>query len=216
MNHDVAVGARPVLQHAGLLIDRCVAASRNGQELPGMKHVGVAALAEHRLLHDQQRLMGGAVRVVAVETAFTDWRVLEEEGATLFAVALVTLVVDRVCRNEPLSLRAVRIVAVRTNHSLFPKRVMRRLHDRRADLLMAPGAKLHLTWLRQQFGISTVNLMAIDAGELRLIVLAAMPQCNVSPRVASQTNRILGVGGQGLSEVHQTTDTAAAAAAHVV
>ena len=181
-----------------------------------MKLIRVTALAKHWFLHDEQRFMGTAVRIVAVETAFTDWRVLEEEGTALFAVALVALVVDRVCRNEPLSLRAVGIVAVRTNHSLFPKRVMRRLHDRRADLLMAPSAKLHLAWLRQQFGVSTVNLMAIDAGELRLIVLAAMPQCNVSPRVASQTNRILGVGGQGLSEVHQTTDTAAAAAAHVV
>jgi hypothetical protein len=216
MNHDVAVRTRPVLEHAGLLIDRCVAASRYGEKLAGMKHIGVAALAQHRLLHDQQRLMGGAVRVVAIEATFTDWRVLPQEGTALFAVALVTLVIDRVCRNEPLRLRAVRIMAVRANHLLFPQGMMRRLHDRRADLLMAPSAKLHLAWLRQQFGIAPVNLMAVNAGEFCLIVLAAVPQRHVSPGVASQTNGILGGGGQGLGKVHQAANPTAAAAAHVI
>jgi hypothetical protein len=138
-----------------------------------MKHIGVAALAEHRLLHDQQRLMGGAVRVVAIETTLTDWRVLPQEGAALFAVTLVTLVIDRVRRNEPLSLCAMRIMAVRANHLLFPQGMVRGLHDRRADLLMTAGAKLHLAWLRQQFRISAMNLVAVDAGEFCLIVLAA-------------------------------------------
>jgi hypothetical protein len=160
--------------------------------------------------------MGGAVRVVAVETAFTDGRVLPQEGAALFAVALITLVVDRVCRNEPLSLRAVRIMAVRANHLLFPQRMMRRLHDRRADLLVAPRAKLDLAGLRQQFRISPVNLMAINAGEFCLIVLAAMPQRHVSPGVTSQTNGIFGGGGQGLGKVHQAANPAAAATAHVI
>lgn len=151
----------------------------------------MAALAEHRLLHNQQRLMGGAVRVVAVETTLTDRRVLPQEGAALFAVTLITLVIDRVCRNEPLGLGAVRIMAVRANHLLFPQGMMGGLHDRRADLLMTPGAKLHLAWLRQQFRIPAMNLVAVDAGEFCFIVLAAMPQRYVSPGVASETNSIL-------------------------
>ena len=72
---------------------------------------------------------------------------------------------------------------------------MRGLHQGRPDLLVTTSAKLLLARLREQLRISAVNLMAVYASKLRLIVLAAMPEGNISPGVASQANSILGSGG---------------------
>lgn len=140
MDHDVAVGTCPVLQHARLLIDSSVAARGYCQELTGVENVGVAALAKHGLFHDQQRLVRSTVRIMAVEAAFSYRRMLVEEGAALFCVALVALVIDRVGGDQPFGLSAMRIMTIRAKHLFFAERVMGRLHQRRPDLLMTSSA----------------------------------------------------------------------------
>ena len=135
-----------------------------------MKHIGVAALAEHRLLHDQQRLMGGAVRVVAVETTLTDGRVLPQEGAALFAVTLVTLVIDRVCRNEPLSLGAMRIMAVGALDQSFVHTMVEGHIELRLLLQMARIAKLRLGFDEQKLCFFRV-VWGISANTRRVVSL---------------------------------------------
>jgi hypothetical protein len=94
--------------------------------------------------------------------------------------------------------------------------MMGRFEQRCADLFVAPGAKLQLGRLGQKFQIPAVNLMAINASQLGFIVLAAVPQGDISPGVAGQTDRILVCGGPFFREVHQAAHTPATAAAHVV
>ena len=119
MNHDVAVGAGAVLEHAGLLINSGPAPRRYREQLSGVKHVGVTPLAEHGFFHDQQGLVRRAMRIVAVEAAFTNRRMLIEERPTLFGVALIALVIDGVRGNQALGLGAVRVVAVGAKHSFL-------------------------------------------------------------------------------------------------
>jgi hypothetical protein len=216
MDHDVAVGTSPVLQHARLLIHRGIAARGHCQELTGVERVGVAALAEHRLFHDQQGLVRAAVRIMAVEAAFPYRRMLVEEGTALFCVALVALVIYGVGGDQPLGLRAVRIMTIRTKHFFFAERVMGGFQQRRPDLLVTPGTELLLAGLSQQLIVSAVNLVAIHTGKLRFVVLAPVPHCNVASGVARQADRIPLGGRQGLCEVHETTDATTTAAAHMV
>ena len=216
MNHDVAVGTGTVLQHSWLLIHRGITACGYSQQLSGVKHVRVAPLAKHRLLYDQQRLVRTAVRIVAIEAALTNRRMLPQKWTALFRVALIALVVDGVGGNQALRLGAVRVVAVRAKHFFFAKGVMRWLEERNPNLFMASRAELLLARLRQQFVVAAVNLMAVNAGQLGFVVLAAMPHCDITARVASQTDRILRGGRLIFCEIHQAADAATAAASHVI
>ena len=216
MDHDVAVGTSPVLQHARLLINSSVTARRYCQELTGMKIVGVAALAKHRLFHDQQRLVRGAVRIVAIEAAFPHRRMLVEEGSALFCMALVTLVIDGVGGDQPLGLSAMRIVAVGADHLSLTERMMRRFHQGCPDLLMAARAKLQLCGLGQQLLVAAMNLVAINTSQLGFVVLTPVPQSNVASGVARQADGISLGGRQGLCKVHETAYAVATASRHVI
>jgi len=90
-----------------------------------------------------------AVWIVAIETAFADRRMLIEKRPALFAVTLVTLIVDGVRSDQSLSLRAVRIMTVGAEHLLLSQRVVRRLEQSHPNLLVAPGTQLLLGWLRE-------------------------------------------------------------------
>jgi len=94
VNHYVTIRAGAVLQHGRLLIHRRFTAGGYSQELSRMKGIRVAALAKEGLLHNQQWLIGASVRIVAVEAAFTNRRVVPNERAALFGVTLVAFVVD--------------------------------------------------------------------------------------------------------------------------
>ena len=54
----------------------------------------VALLAETRRGHLEHGVIVGAMRVVAIQTAFLDRRMLPEEGAAFFSVTFVASVVD--------------------------------------------------------------------------------------------------------------------------
>ena len=94
VNHDVTIRAGAILQHGRLLIHCRFTAGGYSQELSRMKGIRVAALAKQGLLHAQQWLIGAAVRIVAVEAAFTNRRVVPNDWAALFGMTLVTFVVD--------------------------------------------------------------------------------------------------------------------------
>jgi hypothetical protein len=112
---------------------------------------------------------------MTVQAALANRRVFPKEGSALLAVTLVTLVIHRVRRNQPLSLRTVRIMAVGANQLSFPKRVMGGFEQGCADLLVAPGTKLQLGGLGQKLLVSAVNPMAINASQLRFVMLASVP-----------------------------------------
>lgn len=112
---------------------------------------------------------------MAVEAALANRRVFPKEGAALLAMTLVTLVIHRVRRDQPLGLGAVGIMAVGADHPSFPKRVMGGFEQSCADLLVAPGTKLQLGRLGQKFLVSAVNPVAINASQLGFVVLASMP-----------------------------------------
>src|ERR1700691_3318492 len=147
VNHHVTVRARSVLKHARLLIDIPGGPGRDGQELARVKHVGMATLAKHWFLHNEQGFMRGAVGIVAVEATFANRRVLPKKGTAFFAVTFVALVIDRIGRNEPLGLSTMRIVAIGAEHLLFAQRVVRGLHQRCPNLLVTSGAELLLARL---------------------------------------------------------------------
>src|SRR5216684_308174 len=151
-----------------------------------MSEARVAALTEERLFHDQQRLVRGTVGIVAVEAVFAHRRMLEEERAALFRMALDALVVDRIRGDEARRLGAVRVVAAGALHLLFAQRMVRRLHQRGSNLLMACRAQLLLRRLLEQFGVPAMDRVTIHARQLALVVRAPVPQRSTAARVALQ------------------------------
>ena len=84
--------------------------------------------------------MRGAVRVVAGQAVLLDRRVREDERSALVGVARQALLVDRFIAQHHRAMRAVRIVAIRALDLVLDDRVVRRLHGRRTDLLVACAA----------------------------------------------------------------------------
>lgn len=156
------------------------------------------------------------MRIVAVEAAFTNWGMLPEEWSSLFGVALIAFIVDGIGRDQPLGAGAVGVVAVGAEHLSFPQGVMRRLEQGCADLFMAPGAELLLGGLRQQFEISTMNPVAIDAGELGCVVLASVPERYIATSVTLQADRVPGSGGAVFGKIHQSANAVSTSASDVV
>src|ERR1700730_13999210 len=101
-----------------------------------MSEARVAALAEERLFHDEQRLGRGTVGIVAGEAGFAHRRMFEKERAALFRMALDALLVNRIRGDEARRLGAVRVVAAGALHLLFAQRMVRRLPQRGANLLI--------------------------------------------------------------------------------
>ena len=89
-----------------------------------MSEARVATLTEERLFDDEQRLVRGPVRIVAIEAVFAHGRMLEEERTALFRMALDALVVDRIRGDEARRLGPVRVVAAGALHLLFPQRMV--------------------------------------------------------------------------------------------
>src|SRR5882757_7142485 len=137
-----------------------------------MSEARVAALTEQGLLHDEQRLVRGTVGVVAVEAVFAHGRMFEEERAALLRMALDALVVHRIRGDEARRLGSVRVVAAGALHLVFAQRMMRCLHQRGSNLLMAPCTQLLLRRLLKQFLVPTMHCVTIHARQLALVVCA--------------------------------------------
>src|SRR6266850_710737 len=181
-----------------------------------MSEARVAALTEEGLFHDEQRLVRGTVGIMAVEAAFPHGRMLEKERAPLFRMALDALVVNRIRRDEARRLGAVRVVAAGALHLLFAQRMVRRLHQRGSNLLMAFRAQLLLRRLLEQFLVSAMDRMTIHARQLALVVCAPVPQGRAAARVTLQADRVALGRRHRLREVHQAADIAAATARDVI
>src|SRR6267142_2496085 len=181
-----------------------------------MSEARVAALTEERLLHDEQRLVRGPVGIVAVEAVFARRRVFEEERPALFRMALDALVVRRIRGDEARRLSSVRVVAAGALHLLFAQRMVRRLHQRGSNLLMAFRAHLLLRRLLEQFLVATMDRVAIHARELSLVVCAPVPQGRTAARVTLQTDRVPVTRRHRARERHQAADVASSAARDVI
>src|SRR6267142_3241672 len=181
-----------------------------------MSEARVAALTEERLLHDEQRLVRGPVGIVAVEAVFARRRVFEEERPALFRMALDALVVRRIRGDEARRLGSVRVVAAGALHLLFAQRMVRRLHQRGSNLLMAFRAQLLLRRLLEQFLVSAMDRMTIHARQLALVVCAPVPQGRAAARVTLQADRVVLGRRHGGREGHQAADVAATAARDVI
>ena len=86
----------------------------------GMAHAAVALLAQERNRRDQQRVLVRTVRRVAIEAAFADRRVLEQEWPALLGMALRAGLVDRIGLQQRAGQRAMRIVAIDAAHLALP------------------------------------------------------------------------------------------------
>src|SRR6267142_7179832 len=137
-----------------------------------MREARVAALTEERLFHDEQRLVRGTVGIVAVEAVFAHRRMFEEKRTALFRMTLDALVVNRIRGDETRRLGAVRVVAAGALHLLFTQRMVRRLHQRGSNLLMAFRAQLLLRRLLEQFLVSAVDGVTVHARQLAVVVRA--------------------------------------------
>ena len=89
------------------------------QKIVGVTSGRVALLAEKRSGGCQQHLMIGTVRRMAIQAAFANRGVTENEGTALFGVALKADFVNRICFQEGVRWAAVGIMAVAATHLTF-------------------------------------------------------------------------------------------------
>ena len=112
------------------------------QKIVGVTSGRVALLAEKRSGGCQQHLMIGTVRRMAIQAAFANRGVTENEGTALFGMALKAHLVNRICFHEGVRLAAVGIMAIAATHLTFEKRHMRTLAEFYALLLMAAKTRI--------------------------------------------------------------------------
>ncbi len=112
------------------------------QKIVGVTSGRVALLAEKRSGGCQQHLMIGTVRRMAIQAAFANRGVTENEGTALFGMALKADFVDRICFQQGVRRAAVGIMAIATGHLTLEKRHMRALAEFHTLLLMTAKACL--------------------------------------------------------------------------
>jgi hypothetical protein len=155
--------------------------------------LNVAALAQLRRPQREQSGVVRPMRRVARHAALPHGRVLPQEGAALFLVAGVALIVDGVCPDQLLRGRAVRVVARGALESSLPafvaEEVRRALQHRPAYVAVAGEAGLGFALLCEArvLGPGLVNRVAREAAVAARLMLAAAPEHQVLlVRVAAQ------------------------------
>ena len=123
---------------------------------------------------------------MAVGAVVKHGTVLPQERAAFLGVAGVTGFVDRVFDQQFGTSRAVRIVAIGTDHLAGIDRVRGNLVGVRTLLLMAGEAHLGLRPLVANLVDGRMHLVAVIAGQLVVLVLAAFPVGAIISFVASQ------------------------------
>src|SRR5690348_5739490 len=93
--------------------------SHPGQQVVGMTRHGVALLAQHRRRQREQRLLAGAVRVVASQAVLAYRRMFEQERPALLGMARVAGLVHGIGLDEIRGERPVRVVAIHARHLSF-------------------------------------------------------------------------------------------------
>ena len=90
----------------------------------------------------QQHFMVGAVRRMAIQAAFANRGVTENEGTALFGMALKADLVNRICFQEGVRWAAVGIMAVAATHLTFEEWHVGALAEFYALLLMAAKTRI--------------------------------------------------------------------------
>src|SRR5258706_15479621 len=104
----------------------------SGKQLRGMAVLSVTALAQYRTRGDQELLVVGAVRRMAIKTTVPHGRVLEEEGSALLGMTGKADFIHAVGLHQRLGRAAVRIMAVDPGHLVFQERHVRSPRELRA------------------------------------------------------------------------------------
>lgn len=132
-----------------------------------------------------------SVRIMAGYTVLRYRRVLPQEGAAKFCMAVITGVIDRLAGQQQLGSFTVRVVAATAIHLALPDWVGIRLHGLRSLLLVAVETDFRLAaggQYRIAFGVACV---AIGTGDRIVIMRAAVPGKAGIVLVTIRTVRIL-------------------------
>ena len=184
MNLDMAIAATFVEDEA---------AAGRSQRIRIAMVKAVALPAKLRPLHLQQKLMGGAVRVVAIQAIFAHRRVLPNEWTPLLGMTLVAVIVHRIFAQHRFGGCAVWIMAVRTGDLAFAQWHVGREIILRAAIFVAlvAGVRresgLQLEFARHLFHDGVTVRAHKPAG----LVRAAVPISPVSSLVAGETDGIV-------------------------
>ena len=159
--------------------------------------VEVALLADERNRSFLQLQVVRAVRSVAVEAAFPHRRVLPQEGATLFGVTAITLLVDRYRSDHRVGTGSMRIVTVVAADFAFTNRVVGRFPRFRPNVLVA-SETLFGGGHRLQLGIGRFRRMhgvAGGAGQAAGFMHAAFPE-DLGPGFVAAAADLVLLGGR--------------------
>ena len=132
-----------------------------------------------------------SVRIVAGYTVLRYRRVLPQEWATKFCVAVITGVIDRLAGQQQFGSLTVRVVAATAIHLALPHWMGIRLHGLRSLLLVAIETNFRLgggCQHRIAFGMACV---AIGTGDCIVVMRAAVPGKAGIVLVTIRTVRVL-------------------------
>ena len=144
-------------------------------------------------LYLQQKFVGGAVWVVAIEAIFTNRRVFPKEWTTLLSMALVAIVVHRIFTQHGLGGTAVRVMAIRTSDLAFTQRHVGRKVRLRASVFMTleagvpPSGGVQLEFSRHLLH----DGVTVRAHQAARLVRAAVPISPVAAFVTGKTDGIV-------------------------
>lgn len=115
------------------------------------------------------------MRIVAVGAVVIDWLVVVHEWPAFFHVAGVAGIDHAIALHQFWTGRSMHIMAVRTGHFAFHDRMMRRLVDLGALLLVASEAEFGLRALVAYHIFCRVHLVAICTRYVARLVGASLP-----------------------------------------
>ena len=142
-----------------------------------MTRVGMARLAQVRLLKLEHRQMVRSVRIVTVAAVFSHWRVLPQHRSPFFLMAEVTGFVERCLYEQIGSKTAVRVVATGTIHLAFAQRHVGGSQHARPLVSMTGEARLLGICVNRQlaFTFPRHHIMAFVAGHIGHFMCASLP-----------------------------------------
>src|SRR3972149_2731019 len=188
--------------HVRVTLDTGPAEDRLVGRQPGLGRVAtfdVALLAEARQRELQHLFPDSAVRVMAVRAALEDRRVLPQEWAPLVGVALITVVVDGILRQERFRDSPVWVVARGAGHLPFAQRHMGVTVDLRAPDQVTLGTHLYHFGLGQLEAVRDLfhPLVAVRAGHVPAFVGTALPVGTLALLMTGEADGVLPFNGLG-------------------
>lgn len=141
-----------------------------------MLRVVMAILAEVDNLLNHQIFVSAAVRRVADDAIFRDWRMFPYPRTTFFRMAFVAKEIDGIGLDHVFCLGAVGVVAIRALDFALNDGMMRHLVGIGTDIFMAVEAHCGLFY----GGTRGMDIVAGDTGYIIFLVRAHIPQGKMS------------------------------------